>query len=464
MSENTFENIADEFLDFVQLCPTCYHVVEKQRTALLYAGYTQLFESTPFDLVPGGKYFVTRGGSSLIAFRVPEGKITGFLVSASHSDSPSFKVKANPEITENGYTKLNVERYGGMLMAPWFDRPLSVAGRVITREETTDGVRLVSHLVNIPRDLLVIPSLAIHMNREANSGFAPNPQTDLLPLFGDESAKGKFLPLVARYAGVSPDAIEGYDLFLYPTGHGSLVGAGQEFLLSPRIDDLMCAYGCFRGFLAAGKTKGNGKDAPSSLPVYALFDNEEVGSLTRQGSDSTFLKDTLENIFEALHLTPAQYRAALQQSFMVSADNAHAVHPNHPEKADPVNRPKMNGGIVIKYAANQKYTSTGESAALFFCLCKKAGVPVQVFTNRSDMAGGSTLGNLETSHVPLNAVDIGLAQLAMHSSWECAGVKDLSFLARAMEFFFASTLTVPSPGVLNLSFPNLKVEKYILKT
>lgn len=452
-----FENITEEFLDFISMNPTCYHVVESMRRALVYGGYRELSETAPFELAPGGKYFVTRNGSSLIAFRVPEGDFSGFLVSAAHSDSPSFKVKANPEIVENGYTRLNVEKYGGMLMAPWFDRPLSVAGRVIVKEATKNGVRLVSRLVNVSRDLLVIPSLAIHMNRKANENATYNPQTDMLPLFGDESARGTFLPLVAKYAGVNTSDIVSHDLFLYPTGRGSLVGAKEEFMLAPRIDDLQCAYGCLRGFLASAKLQQTG--AAPSLPVFALFDNEEVGSLTKQGADSTFLRDTLQGICEALGKRPAQFRAALSQSFMVSADNAHAVHPNHAEKADPVNRPRMNEGIVIKFAANQKYTSDGTTAALFQEVCERAKVPTQTFTNRSDMAGGSTLGNIETSHVSIPAVDIGLPQLAMHSAWECAGVKDLSFLARAMTAYFASSLSVPQPGAFELSFPEESREK-----
>ena len=421
-----------ELLTFLEKSPTCFQVVENFSKALHFKGYTYLAEETVWNLVPGGKYYTTRNGSSVIAFRIPEGSISGFQIAASHSDSPTFKIKANPELTEgSAYVRLNAEPYGGMLMSTWFDRPLSVAGRVLARDGK-DGVREIPVVVD--RDLLLIPSVAIHMNREANTGFAYNAQTDLLPLLGEGSDAGSLAKIVASAAGVAPEDILSSDLFLYVRGRGCVWGASSEFVSAGHLDDLQCAFSTFRGFVSSEGRKA------SCVPVFACFDNEEVGSRTKQGADSTFLSDVLSRIAEATGLSGEGYHAALARSFMISADNAHAVHPNHPEKADPANRPLMNHGIVIKYHAGQKYTTDAVSAALFKLLCQKAEVPFQEFTNRSDMAGGSTLGNLSNAHVSLNTVDIGLPQLAMHSAFETAGVRDTGYLVQALRLFYSASL------------------------
>ena len=372
-----------------------------------------------------GCYFTTRNGSALIAFSLPEGEWNGFRIAASHSDSPSFKIKENPEMEAEGhYVKLNVERYGGMLCAPWFDRPLSVAGRVAVKE----GGRVTAKLVNVDRDLLMIPNLAIHMNRQANEGYSYNAQKDLLPLYGSAAAKGTFFRVVAEAAGVREDEILGHDLFLYNRQKGTIWGAEEEFLSIGRLDDLQCAFSTLKGFLA-GEKKRYGA-------VYCVLDNEEVGSGTRQGAASTFLKDVLMRISFSQGGGMEDYLRRIAASFLVSADNAHAVHPNYGEKADPVNRPYLNGGIVLKYSANQKYCTDGLSAAVFKDVCREAGVPFQVFTNRSDLPGGSTLGNISTSQVAVSAVDIGLPQLAMHSPYETAGTMDTVYLIRAAKKYF----------------------------
>lgn len=425
-----------ELLDFLQKSPTCYHVIANLRTVLMKAGYTELSEGAHWSLAEGGKYFVARNESSLIAFRVPKKDFIGYQIAASHSDSPSFKIKENPEMgVENAYVRLNVEKYGGMLCAPWFDRPLSVAGKLILRK----GNQFVSRLVNVDRDFVMIPSLAIHMDRNANSGHAYNPQKDMLPVLGDFSAKGTFMDFIAESAEVDKSAIVGSDLFLYSRTPGTIWGAHREFLSAGHLDDLECGYADFRGFLDA-------KENPNSVPVFTIFDNEEVGSGTKQGADSTFLSDTLERIGIACGRTAEQNRTAIASSFMISADNAHAMHPNYPDRADPVNRPRMNGGIVIKYNANQKYTTDSVSAAIFKAVCEKADVPWQEFLNRSDMAGGSTLGNISNAHVSLNTVDIGLAQLAMHSPYETAGSQDPAYLAQAMRTFFSMALREEGHG------------------
>ena len=420
-----YRETAEELLAFIQKSPTFFHAVAAMKEILEAEGYGELREEDRWNLEKGGKYYVTRNDSALIAFAIPKEEAKGYRIMASHSDSPTFKIKENPEMEAEGrYVKLNVERYGGMICAPWFDRPLSVAGRVVVKE----GEEIVSKLVDVDRDLLMIPNLAIHMNREVNDGYKFNAQKDMLPLYGMSSAKGTFLKTVAEAAGVKEEEILGHDLFLCNRQEGTVWGAEEAFVSSARLDDLQCAFSSLKGFLAGKKEK--------YIAVHCVLDNEEVGSGTKQGAASTFLRDVLVRINSGLGQDQEDYLRRLAGSFMVSADNAHAVHPNYGEKADPVNRPCMNEGIVIKHSANQKYCTDGVSAAVFKDLCKRAGVPFQTFTNRSDILGGSTLGNISTTQVAVNAVDIGLAQLAMHSPYETAGVKDTAYLIKAAEMLF----------------------------
>lgn len=422
-----FRQDAENLMRFIESSPSCFHAVASAEKMLAEHGFVKLQESAHWELQEGGKYFVTRNGSSVIAFQTPEREFRSYRMICSHTDSPTFKIKEQPELAaDQKYTKLNVERYGGMLMAPWFDRPLSIAGRVLVR----DGYNIVSRLIHLDRDLLMIPNLAIHMNREANDGYKYNAQTDLCPVFGDEQAKGRFLSMIAETAGVEESDILGTDLFLYNRQKGAFLGVDEEFIASPRLDDLQCMYGSLRGFLEA--------EVKTGVAVFCAFDNEETGSESRQGAASTFLKDVLMRINDSFGRTGEDYLRAIAGSFMISADNAHAVHPNHAEKADPVNRPQMNHGIVIKYNANQKYTTDARSTAVLRALCDRAEIPYQVYTNRSDMAGGSTLGNISNTQVSLQAVDIGLAQLAMHSPYEMAGVKDTSYLIRLAKELYAA--------------------------
>ena len=416
----------EKLLDFIKKSPTAFQAVGEMQKRLTENGFEELSEKEYWKLVPGGKYLVTRNHSALIAFCIPEKESRAFHIMASHSDSPSFKIKENPEIkADNSYVKLNVEKYGGMLMAPWFDRPLSVAGRVVIR--SNDGLE--EKMVNIERDLVMIPNLAIHMNREANNGVAYNPQKDLLPLFAAENTDRTLLELIADQAGIEKKDIISYDLFLYNRMPGTIWGADNEFVSSARLDDLQCAFASMEGMLRA--------ENKTSIAVHCVMDNEEVGSGTRQGAASTFLKDTLLRINMGLGRTYEEYLMTLAGSFMVSADNAHALHPNYADKTDPTNHPVLNKGIVIKFNANQKYCTDAVSAAEFKELCAKADVPYQIFVNRSDIAGGSTLGNISNTQVPMNTVDIGLPQLAMHSPYETAGVKDTEYLVRAATELFA---------------------------
>ena len=438
MEENTFINVSKDMMSFIEKSPTAFQVTANFMDLLDDAGFVRLNERDRWHLIPGGKYYVTRNDSSIIAFRMPaaEGFIN-YQIAAAHSDSPSFKVKENPELTpDKNYVSLNVEKYGGMLMAPWFDRPLSVAGRAIVRE----GAVLKPVLVNVDRDLCIIPNLAIHMNREANTGLNYNAQKDMIPLIGETESKGLFDSIIADAAQTDKESVISSDLFLYNRQAGTIWGADNEFISAPRLDDIMCAYSCMKAHIAAGGSDSN------SVTVCAIFDNEEVGSTTKQGADSTFLSDVLNRIGLCMGINGEDMIRAYSRSFMLSADNAHGVHPNYMEKADPTNRPYMNNGIVIKYNANQKYTTDGMSAAVFKEICKEVAVPTQTYVNRSDIPGGSTLGNIANSHISINTVDIGLAQLAMHSPYETAGTKDALYMLEGVKAFYKTKVTVGDNG------------------
>ena len=423
------------FIDFIRRSPSAFHAVESACAMLRGHGFTQLDEHKPFAVVPGGKYFVTRNRSSVIALTVPESGFAPFQIVSSHSDSPTFKLKpACEEAVLGQYVRLNVERYGGMIMSTWFDRPLSIAGRAVVRENG----RLVTKLVDLDRDAVLIPNMPIHFNREINDGYKFNAQTDLLPVYGDMSAKGALAAEIAKLCDVSESDVVASDLFLYARTSGSVWGAEGEFFSCPRIDDLECAYTSLEAFLAA--------EGAQHINVCAIFDNEEVGSGSKQGADSSFLSDVLARTAASLGASDSEFRAAVTASFMLSADNAHAVHPNHPEKYDADNRTFMNGGVVIKHNANQKYTTDAVSDAIFSEICRKAGVPVQHFSNRSDMMGGSTLGNIANTHLSMNTVDIGLAQLAMHSSYETAGTKDVAHMINALKAFYETDIVTLGDG------------------
>ena len=413
-------------IDFINSSQSAFQTVDTIKSILDKEHFIELSENKAFNIHEHGKYYVIRNSSSIIAFTVGGLNKYAFKITASHSDSPAFKLKENAELkVRDKYMKLNTEGYGGMLLAPWFDRPLSIAGRLMINK---NGKISEKH-VAIDRDLVLIPNLAIHMNRKANEGIAYNKQIDMLPLFGGEECKaGDLKALIAKEAGVSETDIIGSDLYLYNRTAPSVWGANSEFFSAPRIDDLECVYTTLEAFISARKSSG--------VNVFACFDNEEVGSSTLQGAGSTFLLDILKRINLSLNKTEEEYYCAIADSFMLSCDNAHAVHPNHPEKTDETNAVYMNGGIVIKSNANQKYTSDAASIARFKLICDKAKVPYQYFANRSDEAGGSTLGNIAMSQVSMHAIDIGLAQLAMHSPYETAGTKDIEYMIKACKTFY----------------------------
>ena len=420
----------EKLMAFLDSAHSVYHAVDGLVRELESKGYIRLCEGAAWELKAGGKYFLTRGGTSVMAFRIPEGSPKGFLMSASHADRPTFKVKENGLLTGK-YTRLAVERYGGMLMGTWLDRPLSIAGRVMVKTEK--GME--SRLFDIDRDLLLIPNVAIHMNRKANEGYAWNPAVDLLPLLGGDQEKWE--TLVKETAG---GEILGHDLYLYIRQKASVWGLQQEYLSSGALDDLECAWCCTQGFLEAADT--------DSVPVLCVFDSEEVGSSSVQGAASDLLENLLERICAACGW---DLKVMLGNSFMISADNAHGIHPNHPEFADANNAPVVNGGVVLKFNANQRYCTDGVSGGVFRAVCEKAEVPVQTYYNRADMPGGSTLGNISLCHVSVPTADIGLPQLAMHSCYETAGVKDAQYLTEAMKTYYGMHFACLADGNYELN-------------
>ena len=425
-------------LQFLKESPTAFHAVESICSRL--TGFEPLQENARWRLQPGGRYYVTRNRSSVIAFTVPQRGFAPFQLIASHTDSPTFRIKEKAELTvRDKYVQLDVERYGGMILNTWLDRPLSVAGRLAVR--TQDGVR--SLLVNLDEDSAVIPNVAIHMNREINTGYKYNPASDMMPLWSGGDGKGSFRARIAQAAGVAEGDIIGSDLYLYNRMPGCVWGGEGEYLSAGRLDDLECAYTTARAMIECRATKG--------MPVLAVFDNEEVGSTTKQGADSTFLTDVLRRAALCLGVDGEAFYRAQASSVMLSCDNAHAAHPNHPELYDASNRVYMNEGIVIKESANQKYTSDGASKAILRAILDNAGVKYQFFANRSDMLGGGTLGNISNAHFSLNTVDIGLAQLAMHSSWETAGSRDVDAMADGVRAFFETPISMPADGVFALN-------------
>mgnify|MGYP004565172811 CR=1 FL=1 len=425
-------HINQKLFDYIAACPTSFHAVAHTADILKKQGYVQLCESQEWKLSAGGRYFVTRNGSSLAAFRIPKKDFVGFMLAAAHSDSPCFKIKENAELAGNAYIRFSVEKYGGMLCASWMDRPLSVAGRAVV--QTSGGVE--SLLVDFSEMTALIPSVAIHLNRNANENAGFNAATDMLPLYAyADSHRISFKKQIADALGVSEGDILASDLYLYNRERGL---EWNGLVAAPRLDDLQCAFAAQQAFCAS-------KDG-FSVPVYCLLDNEEVGSQTKQGAASTFLPDVLERICLSLGGDSSFYRRKLANSFFLSCDNAHAVHPNHPEYADANHSVYPNRGIVIKYHASQKYSSDAVSAGIFAKLCRDAKVPVQYYANRADMPGGSTLGNIANTQISLNTVDIGLAQLAMHSALETAGAYDTEQMIQALTYYYGKSIRMEADG------------------
>ena len=431
------ENLTTQqrLFEFLQAGVTPWHAVAEAARWLEAAGYTSLEEAAYWNLEPGGRYYVTRNGSSIVAWRVPDHAIGGWRMSIAHSDNPGWRIKP-AKSTSAGCERLPVEGYGGMIMPTWLDRPLGVAGRVMVRSR--DGLE--TRLVNIDRPVAVIPSLCIHFDRSSNNGHAYNPQVDMQPLYGPEGCR-PLSDLVAEQLGVKKEDILSSELMLVTLQQPVCAGADGEYYISPRIDDLGCAATTLMGFLDADAVTDS-----ACAPVWAMLDNEEVGSSTRQGAQSHFLRDLLDRILDAVPHSGQAMPRALANSFCLSADNAHATHPNFPEKSDPASPIRMGGGVVIKYNASQKYSTNAYSGAVFGEICRLAGVPTQRFANRADVPGGSTLGNLQANTVPVPTADIGLPQLAMHSAVETAACADADAMRRAVSAFYKAHIRATGDG------------------
>ena len=427
-------DILKDLMDFLDSSVTMFHAINECEKVLQRSGFTYLPENEKWN-INKGKYYTKRNSSSLIAFDIAEGDYR-FQISAAHSDSPTFKLKDRPVIEANGYLKLNVEGYGGMINATWLDKPLTLAGRVMVN--TDKGIE--TRLLHIDRDLLIIPNVPIHFNREINKGFAFNNQVDMLPILSAGNLKeADFDNMIAKELGIEPEAILAKDLYLVNRQKAAVIGFDNEFISSGRLDDLECVYTSLRGFVEA--------ENKNHINVFAVFDNEEVGSVTKQGAMSTFLASTLDRVNTALGKSKEEYYRAIAKSILISCDNAHAVHPNHPELFDVKNRPVINQGIAIKESANQKYTTDAFSRAILKKILEKKNIPYQTFANRSDIAGGSTLGNLSNTVVSMNAVDIGLPQLAMHSAYETAGAKDVGYAFETLKAFFEANIDIKDDKV-----------------
>ncbi len=420
--------LVNDLMKFIDNSPVSFNVINNAKSILLENGFKELDEKKNMVLEKGKKYFLTRNGTSLIAFKIGDNidENYGFNLVASHSDSPCFKVKPEFEKTTDIYNKINIEPYGGMICSSWIDRPLSLAGRVIYNENST----LKTKIISLKKELLMIPNVCIHFNRNVNNGYIYDMAKDMQAFIGQKLSKDTIKKIIAKEVGCDENNIINFDLYLYNTQKALLWGVNNEYISSPRLDDLECVYTSLRGFIDSNHDK--------NINVLTIFDNEEVGSSSRQGADSDFLDNILLRINNSLGYNHENYMRALSSSFMISADNAHAVHPNFPNLTDETNRVYMNEGIVIKFNASQSYTSDGFSSSLLQKILKEADVPYQFFTNRSDIRGGSTLGNIATRHTSILMVDIGLAQLAMHSSYETAGSKDIEYAYKAFKKFYGS--------------------------
>lgn len=437
---------------FLDKSPVNFLAVKTMKEVLTAAAYTEFKACDSMNNIKAGsRFFVTKNDSSLYAFHVGQQPMSevGFHLICAHCDSPTFRIKPNAQIVgDKEIVRLNTEVYGGPIMSTWFDRPLSLAGRVITRGK--DALHPETHLLHIERNLLTIPNLAIHFNRQVNDGVKLSKQKDMLPILGyitNELERENALlnlvldELVAQGSlpkGADKGEILDFDLYLYDTTPACTVGLHQEFVQSGRLDDLSMVHAGLAALLTA-----DAEGEPQVTRALAIFDNEETGSQTKQGAGSPFLASMLERIIlaqnakgENLQSSRDDFFRAIEQAFMVSADNAHAWHPNYSEKYDPTNHPVMGGGPVIKYNAAQKYASDAASAAVFMELCREAGVPCQTFVNHSDVAGGSTLGNILASSLPLRGVDMGNPIWAMHSVRETGSVADHEFCIKAFTQFY----------------------------
>ena len=431
MTQN--QKYAQNLIDFIYESPSPYHVVKNVKNILINKGFSELKLTEKWTIKKGEKYFVCQNNTSLFAFIVGLEEIEdyGFKIIAAHTDSPSFKIKPSPEISvEDKYVKFNTEVYGGPILNTWLDRPLSIAGRVSVKSNNILNPK--SYLVNINQPIITIPNLPIHFNRTVNEGIELNKQVDMLPVTAvineEINTDSILLNRISQEINVPKEDILEVDLNLYDFTKGSIIGMNNEFISSGKLDDLAMVHAGLTAFSEASATKATN--------VLALFDNEEVGSRSKQGAGSPILKDILTRIVSVQDKNEEDIQRSIYNSFMISADMAHALHPNRPEKHDPVLKPIINSGPAIKVEGNQKYTTDSDSGAVFEMICKKAKVPYQKFVNRSDMRGGGTLGNVSASQLAIRSVDVGNPMWAMHSVRETSGVDDHTYITNAFKSFY----------------------------
>lgn len=417
--------------NFLQNSYTAYHACQNLKEELLANGFQQLLESEDWELSEDGKYFVERGGCSIIAFTVGALDSFSYKIAATHLDSPSLKLKENALIKSGAYATLNVEKYGGGIWHTFFDRPLKIAGRIVKRENDLLRSEVYTSDFNV-----CIPSVAIHQNRTVNDGMAINIQVDMQPLLGIYGENFSFEKTLFKDES---EQVISYDLHLVNADMPYSFGANNEFLASPRIDNLASAYASLKALIKHGESSG--------ICVAAFLDNEEIGSLSAQGADGDFMENTLRRIAYAFRFDDNEYYKALASSFLLSVDNAHATHPNHPEKSDPTNKVVMGGGVVIKSHANRAYITDALSSAIIKTVMERAGVSYQCFFNHSSAASGSTLGSLALRHVGIRGADIGMAQLAMHSACECFAASDYTQMVDAITAYYGSDFAYSADGI-----------------
>lgn len=427
------QEFARDLINFIDNSPSSFHATKNVEEKLIQEGFEKLDLGEKWTLEKKGKYYAVKNSSAIIAFIVGRGEVEedGFKLIGAHTDAPGFKIKANPEITvEDKYLKLNTEVYGGPILNTWFDRPLSIAGRVNLK--TDNPLRPAEKLIDMEKPLMIIPNLAIHMNRKVNEGVKINPQIETLPLIStieEEFEKDYYLlSLVGKHLGVDLEDILDFELFLYGVEKGSIIGVDEEFISVARLDDLAMVHAGLKGLLDS--------ELGDSTNVLVCFDNEEVGSGTKQGAASPMLRTVLERIAISMNKDREDYYRALAKSFLISADQAHALHPNNTDKQDLTNRPVINGGPAIKLAANQAYTTDSFSASVYGGICKSIDIDLQKFVNRSDKRGGSTIGPISSSQLDIASIDIGNPILGMHSIRELGGVFDHYNVYRSFKEFY----------------------------
>lgn len=420
-----------DLLNFIQRATSPFHVVESSASLLEKSGFIKLDITKGWKLEAGQSYYTTPYGTTLFAFTLPENmENTSFRIEASHTDHPCLRIKPKSELQEGAYLKLNTGIYGGPILNTWLDRPLSLAGKVTLKSEKLFYPN--TKLIDIKKPILTIPNLAIHLNKDINKGIELNKQVDLIPLLGisekDITEKDYFIQFLAKELDVNADDILDFDLYIYNAEPGNFIGIKEDFLSSPRLDNLTSVYACVKGIIDA--------EATQAINVIALFDNEEIGSVTKQGADSNLMSIALEKIYESFSLGRSAFNEAIMRSFLLSVDVGHCLHPNKPERNDPVNKNILNSGLVIKVDLNQKYAFDTEAIGAIQQICLANHIPYQKYINRSDVIGGSTLGSMVSTKLPMKTVDVGVPLLAMHSARELMGIKDQTALYQLMVSFF----------------------------